>query len=310
MTDVIIIGAGCAGLTAAIYAQRAGLSTILLEENFYGGQIAISNEIENYPAIPSITGPELAQQIYAQAESLGAQIHFETVTQAELSANPKVVTTHTERYEAKAVIIANGVKRRKLGCPGEEAFTGRGVSYCATCDGAFFRGKDVAIVGGGNTALEDALYLANVCRTVYLVHRRDAFRGEKALADRVRQKENIKIQYDSAVSKIRGESAVSSVLLENTKTGAQQELPVSAVFVAIGLIPENEIFSRQLPHFNPLRPCGRRQQKKPFFRLLSISITTYFTEKSKRTRCKFSHLGYLFQYSLLILVRTSLYVDV
>ena len=210
-------------------------------------QIAISNEIENYPAIPSITGPELAQQIYAQAESLGAQIHFETVTQAELSANPKVVTTHTERYEAKAVIIANGVKRRKLGCPGEEAFTGRGVSYCATCDGAFFRGKDVAIVGGGNTALEDALYLANVCRTVYLVHRRDAFRGEKALADRVRQKENIKIQYDSAVSKIRGESAVSSVLLENTKTGAQQELPVSAVFVAIGLIPENEIFSRQLP---------------------------------------------------------------
>ena len=128
---------GCAGLTAAIYAQRAGLSTILLEENFYGGQIAISNEIENYPAIPSITGPELAQQIYAQAESLGAQIHFETVTQAELSANPKVVTTHTERYEAKAVIIANGVKRRKLGCPGEEAFTGRGVSYCATCDARF-----------------------------------------------------------------------------------------------------------------------------------------------------------------------------
>ena len=252
MTDVIIIGAGCAGLTAAIYAQRAGLSTILLEENFYGGQIAISNEIENYPAIPSITGPELAQQIYAQAESLGAQIHFETVTQAELSANPKVVTTHTERYEAKAVIIANGVKRRKLGCPGEEAFTGRGVSYCATCDGAFFRGKDVAIVGGGNTALEDALYLANVCRTVYLVHRRDAFRGEKALADRVRQKENIKIQYDSAVSKIRGESAVSSVLLENTKTGAQQELPVSAVFVAIGLIPENELSKSAGVALNPV----------------------------------------------------------
>ena len=223
MTDVIIIGAGCAGLTAAIYAQRAGLSTILLEENFYGGQIAISNEIENYPAIPSITGPELAQQIYAQAKSLGAQIRFETVTQAELSANPKVVTTHTERYKAKAVIIANGVKRRKLGCPGEEAFTGRGVSYCATCDGAFFRGKDVAIVGGGNTALEDALYLANVCRTVYLVHRRDAFRGEKALADRVRQKENIKIQYDSAVSKIRGESAVSSVLLRSEERRVGKE---------------------------------------------------------------------------------------
>ena len=247
MTDIIIIGAGCAGLTAAIYAQRTGLSTILLEENFYGGQIAISNEIENYPAIPSITGPELAQQIYGQAESLGAQIRFETVTQAELSANPKVVTTNAGRYEAKTVIVANGVKRRKLGCPGEEAFTGRGVSYCATCDGAFFRGKDVAIVGGGNTALEDALFLSNVCRTVFLIHRRDVFRGEKALADRVKQRENIKIQYDSTVSEIRGESAVSSVLIKNTKTGAQQDLPVSAVFVAIGLIPENEIFSRQLP---------------------------------------------------------------
>ncbi len=140
---------------------------ILLEENFYGCQIAISNEIENYPAIPSITGPELAQQIYAQAESPGAQIRFETVSTGRAFANPKVVTTHTERYEAKAVIIANGVKRRKLGCPGEEAFTGRSMSYCATCDGAFFRGKDVAIVGGGDTALEDALYLANVCRTVY-----------------------------------------------------------------------------------------------------------------------------------------------
>lgn len=247
MTDIIIIGAGCAGLTAAIYAQRAGLSTILLEENFYGGQIAISNEIENYPAIPSITGPELAQQMYGQAEKLGAQIRFETVTQADLAAAPKVVTTSAERYEAKAVIIANGVKRRKLDCPGETEFTGRGVSYCATCDGAFFRGKDVAIVGGGNTALEDALFLANVCRTVFLIHRRDAFRGEKALADRVMQRENIKIQYDSVVSEIRGESAVSAVRIENTKSGDQQELPVSAVFVAVGLIPENEIFASQLP---------------------------------------------------------------
>lgn len=173
MTDVIIIGAGCAGLTAAIYAQRAGLSTILLEENFYGGQIAISNEIENYPAIPSITGPELAQQIYAQAESLGAQIRFETVTQAELSANPKVVTTHTERYEAKAVIIANGVKRRKLGCPGEEAFTGRGVSYCATCDGMLYRGKPVVVVGRSKDAPREAAYLKELgCQVVYVAAQR------------------------------------------------------------------------------------------------------------------------------------------
>lgn len=247
MTDIIIIGAGCAGLTAAIYAQRAGLRTILLEENFYGGQIAISNEIENYPAIPSITGPELARQIYGQAEKLGAQIRYETVTQAELATHPKVVTTSAGRYEAKAVIVANGVRRRLLECPGEAEFTGRGVSYCATCDGAFFRGKDVAIVGGGNTALEDALFLANVCRTVYLIHRRDSFRGDKALADRITQRENIKIHYDSAVLEIHGESAVTAVSIKNTKAGAQQELPVSAVFVAIGLIPENELFSSQLP---------------------------------------------------------------
>ncbi|HIT54243.1 MAG TPA: thioredoxin-disulfide reductase [Candidatus Fimivicinus intestinavium] len=247
MTDIIIIGAGCAGLTAAIYAQRAGLHTILLEENFYGGQIAVTNEIENYPAIPSITGPELAQQIYAQAESLGAQFRFEAVTQAELAGNPKIVETNAGRYEAKAVIIANGAKRRKLGCPGEAELTGRGVSYCATCDGAFFRGKDVAIVGGGNTALEDALFLSNVCRTVFLIHRRDAFRGERALANRVRQRENIQILYDSTVSEIRGEARVTSAVIQNIKTGEQQELPVSAVFVAIGLIPENGIFSRQLP---------------------------------------------------------------
>ncbi len=247
MTDLIIIGAGCAGLTAAIYAQRAGLQTILLEENFYGGQIALTNEIENYPAIPSITGPELAQQLYGQAESLGAQIRFEMVTQAELTSHPKIITTNVGRYEAKAVIVANGAKRRKLGCPGEAELSGRGVSYCATCDGAFFRGKDVAIVGGGNTALEDALFLSNVCRTVFLIHRRDTFRGEKSLAERVRQRENIHLLYDSTVTEIRGDAAVSAAVIQNLKTGAQQELPVSAVFIAIGLMPENGIFSRQLP---------------------------------------------------------------
>ena len=221
MTDVIIIGAGCAGLTAAIYAQRAGLSTILLEENFYGGQIAISNEIENYPAIPSITGPELAQQIYAQAESLGAQIHFETVTQAELSANPKVVTTHTERYEAKAVIIANGVKRRKLGCPGEEAFTGRGVSYCATCDAFFYRGKDVAVLGSGEYALHEAQALLPVAKSVTLLANGQPLTAEFPAEVAVRPEK---------VEAILGEQRVSGVQLAGGETVA-----LDGVFVALGV---------------------------------------------------------------------------
>ena len=221
MTDVIIIGAGCAGLTAAIYAQRAGLSTILLEENFYGGQIAISNEIENYPAIPSITGPELAQQIYAQAESLGAQIRFETVTQAELSANPKVVTTHTERYEAKAVIIANGVKRRKLGCPGEEAFTGRGVSYCATCDAFFYRGRDVAVLGSGEYALHEVQALLPVAHSVTLLT------GGAPLTAQFPPEVAVRTE---AVEAILGEERVTGVQLKDGGT-----LEVSGVFVALGV---------------------------------------------------------------------------
>ena len=246
--DLVIIGSGPAGLAAAIYAQRAKLDTLVIEkEMMSGGQVLTTYEVDNYPGLPGIGGYDLGLKFREHADQLGAAFAEDDVVRIEDQGKIKRVVCEHETYESRALILATGAVHRKLGIPGEEELAGMGVSYCATCDGAFFRGKDVAIVGGGNTALEDALYLANVCRTVYLVHRRDAFRGEKALADRVRQKENIKIQYDSAVSKIRGESAVSSVLLENTKTGAQQELPVSAVFVAIGLIPENEIFSRQLP---------------------------------------------------------------
>lgn len=245
--DVIVIGGGPAGLTAALYLARAGCRTLVLEKRGYGGQIALTNEVVNYPGVPKTSGMELTDTMRHQAESFGAEFLIAEAQELSLFDAEKTVKTSVGDFRCIGVLLATGAQPKMAGFRGEEEFRGRGVSYCATCDGAFFRGKDVAIVGGGNTALEDALYLANVCRTVYLVHRRDAFRGEKALADRVRQKENIKIQYDSAVSKIRGESAVSSVLLENTKTGAQQELPVSAVFVAIGLIPENEIFSRQLP---------------------------------------------------------------
>ena len=178
MTDLLIVGGGCAGLTAAIYGIRAGLSVTVLEGGFAGGQIAITNEIENYPGYVKISGPDLAMKIYDQAQALGADIRLEEAVAASLSPSVKSIRTAEGDYEGKSVIIANGVKRRMLGCPGEEKLTGKGVSYCATCDGAFFKGKDVAVVGGGNTALEDALFLSNLCETVHLIHRRNAFRGE------------------------------------------------------------------------------------------------------------------------------------
>ena len=243
--DIIVLGSGPAGLSAAVTARGRNKSVLVIGNRWQDSPLARAERVDNYLGMPGMTGMEMLEAFQRHAQEMGV----EQVTGKVLSIMEWEgfnLTVGSQLYQGSALILAPGVVRQAK-FPGEETYLGRGVSYCATCDGAFFRGKDVAIVGGGNTALEDALYLANVCRTVYLVHRRDAFRGEKALADRVRQKENIKIQYDSAVSKIRGESAVSSVLLENTKTGAQQELPVSAVFVAIGLIPENEIFSRQLP---------------------------------------------------------------
>ena len=213
MVDVLIIGAGCAGLTAAIYATRAGHRVVVLEKLFHGGQISVTNEVENYPAIDRISGPDLANRIYEQAAALGA------------------------------VIIANGVQRRRLQCPGEEAFLGRGVSYCATCDGAFFKGKDAAVVGGGNTALEDALFLAKLCRTVYLVHRRDSFRGEKVLAEAIAQRPNIRPLFNKTVESIHGGQSVEEAALLDAATGERTRLPVSAVFVAIGMQPDNGLFA-------------------------------------------------------------------
>ncbi len=241
-TDLLIVGAGCAGLTAAVYAIRAGHSAIVLEKGMYGGQIALTSEVENYPSIEKISGVELATLIYNQAVKQGADIRFEEVTEARLGAAEKIVITTSEEYRARAVILANGVERRKLGCPGEAEFTGRGVSYCATCDGAFFRGKDVAVVGGGNTALEDALFLSNLCRKVYLIHRRDQFRGEKVMVDAVLARDNIEILYQHTVEEILGDKVVTSVRAAGPEDG-QRTLDVTAVFVAIGLIPVNQLFA-------------------------------------------------------------------
>ena len=190
--DVIVIGGGPAGLTAGLYLARARYRVLILEKDDFGGQITITNEVVNYPGVGRTTGRALTQTMRQQAQDFGAE--FLSAEAIGLDVHGDVKTVHTSRGDLKAfgILLATGASPRKLGFEGESEYAGRGVAYCATCDGAFFRGKDVAIVGGGNTALEDALYLANVCRTVYLVHRRDAFRGEKALADRVRQKENIK----------------------------------------------------------------------------------------------------------------------
>ncbi len=242
MLDMIVIGAGTAGLTAALYGRRAGLQVLVLESGFYGGQIANTPEVENYPAIPRISGVDFSQALYDQVAALGAEVKFEGVTAASLEGEVKTVTTSRQTYEAKTVVLANGAQRRKLGCPGEEEFSGRGVSYCATCDGAFFRGKEVAIVGGGNTALEDAIYLAGLCSKVYLVHRRDAFRGNDILVKAVQSRENIQICWNAVPAAITGDKAVTGCRLRDTVTGEERELAVSAVFVAIGLVPDNAIW--------------------------------------------------------------------
>lgn len=241
MWDIIIVGGGTAGLTAAVYGARAGRKVLLLESSLYGGQIVTAHEIENYPAIPHISGADFATALYEQAKAMGTTFALEPVTAVSTEGEQRVVTTPGNRYTARTVILATGAKNRPLGLEREEELVGRGVSYCATCDGAFFKGKDVAVVGGGNTALDDALFLSRRSR-VTLIHRRDAFRGEPQKAQQVREAENITILYDSAVTALHGEDALSSITVQNLKDGSSRELTVSGLFVAIGQMPDNEAF--------------------------------------------------------------------
>ncbi len=240
-----IIGAGTAGLTAALYAARSGLSVLVIENKMAGGQIVTSPEVENYPGIERISGFDLTEVLRKQAEAFGAVLVSGAAEELDLAVDPKTFRLNGEAYAADAVILANGAEHRKLGCPGEEELTGRGVSYCATCDGAFFRGKEVCIVGGGNTALDDALYLARLCQKVYLVHRREEFRASAVTVDRVLKNERISFIPNTQVKEIRGEGKVSSVLLIN-RDGKETELSVEAVFIAVGLKPENEAFAPQV----------------------------------------------------------------
>ncbi len=242
MTDIIIIGAGIAGMTSAIYARRASKSVLVLEAKSYGGQIINTPDVENYPAAPHISGFDLATNVYGQAKALGAEFKFEKAVNIEDHGGYKTVATTKNSYDAKAVIIATGSENRKLGLENEDRLVGRGVSYCATCDGAFFRGKTVAVAGGGNTALEDALYLSDVAGKVYLIHRRDAFRGDDGTVERLKKKENVVFVLNSNVTKLIADKKLTSIEVTD-KEGVVTPIEVDGLFVAVGRIPENQNFT-------------------------------------------------------------------
>lgn len=248
MYDIIIIGAGTAGLSAAIYGVRAGKKVLILEEKNYGGQIINSPEIENYPGIRKISGYEFAKNLFEQATELGAEYRQERVTGIKDNGEKKEVLSKAasgeeKNYDTRTVILATGVKRRMLGVEREEELIGAGVSYCATCDGMFFRGREVAVVGGGNTALEDAMFLSGYCKKVYVIHRRQEFRGEDKMVQNLKEKENVTFLLNSVVTKLQGDKMLEGILLKDVRTGKEQDLKVSGVFVAIGQIPDNEAFA-------------------------------------------------------------------
>ena len=234
MYDLIIIGAGPTGLTSALYALRANKKVLVLEAKSYGGQIINASNIENYPGIPSISGFDFATNLYNQVKNLGGEILYEPVTHI---SEDKQVTTPKNTYQASAIIIATGTERRKLNLPNELELTGKGISYCATCDGHFFKDKDVAVVGGGNTALEDTLYLSNLARIVYLIHRRNTFRGEAKYLEELHNKPNVKFILNAEITNIKGTDQLESI------TTNQEEIPVQGLFIAIGGEPQNQIFS-------------------------------------------------------------------
>ncbi|NMA67298.1 MAG: thioredoxin-disulfide reductase [Clostridiaceae bacterium] len=241
MYDVIIVGGGPAGFTAALYAARAKLKTLIVERAFFGGQMAITNQMENYPGFEEVSGSQLAEKMYGQATKFGAEVEQTEVIELDLDGDIKRIVTKEKTYEAKSVILAMGASPRKLGLANEDNFVGSGISYCATCDGAFFRDKDVAVVGGGDTAAEDAMYLARFCRKVYLIHRRDEMRATKVLADLVLNSPKVVPVWNSVVEEIIGQFGVEAVKVKNNKTGEVSQLDINGLFIAIGYIPNNEL---------------------------------------------------------------------
>lgn len=238
MVDIIIVGSGPAGMSAAVYGKRAGLSVLVIEKVYYGtGQVAESSHVDNYLGIPGINGYELGEKFRSHAESLDVEFKDGEVIRFEKAADRWYVhLKNGETLESKTVVYAAGAAHRHLGVPGEEEFSGKGVSYCATCDGAFFKGKDVAVVGGGNTAMDDAIYLSDICNKVYLVHRRDVFRGDATTLMKLKETENIELVVPAKVQEVKGEQVVTALQLEDGRS-----LEVSGVFVAVGMQPATDL---------------------------------------------------------------------
>lgn len=241
MYDVIIIGSGPAGLSAALYAKRAMLNVLVLEQlPISGGQIINTNNVDNYIGLPSVGGFELAQRFREHVDSLGVEFRTVAVDCVVDKGAYKLITLDGgEQLKTKTVVIASGTKNKKLGIPGEEELTGKGISYCATCDGAFYRDKVVAVVGGGDVALEDALYLSNICKIVYIIHRRDEFRGAKFLGDKVVQRDNIEIIWNTTIENIVGQNRLEGITIKNKLTGEVRNLKIDGLFVAIGKTPNS-----------------------------------------------------------------------
>lgn len=241
MYDILIVGGGTAGLTAAIYARRAGKTVLVIEGTGFGGQIASSPLVENYPGIPAVSGMDYSDALLNQAKGLGAETRFGTVSAVRREDNKFVLTVGKKEFEGRALILATGAKHRELGVEREKELVGRGISYCATCDGAMFKGKETAVMGGGDSALISALYLAGICDKVTLIHRRDQFRAQAAYVEQVKARENIRIVTPAVVTALHGEPLLTGVTLTYTD-GRTEELPVSGLFVEVGQIPDNGPF--------------------------------------------------------------------
>jgi thioredoxin reductase (NADPH) len=245
--NLIIIGSGPAGLTAGIYAGRAQLSPVLVTGSALGGQVALTNEIENYPGFPeAVTGQQLTQLMQKQAERFGTRVEMDEVTEVGFSVHPFKVKTYAQEYETRAVIIATGASPRKLGVPGEKEFTGRGVSYCAICDGFFYQNRAVIVVGGGDSAVEEAMFLTKYASKVYLVHRRDRLRAEKVTRERAFKNEKMEWVWDSVVTEIVGEQGMAQARIKNVKTGEESFLKADGIFIYIGNVPNTQFLDGQV----------------------------------------------------------------
>lgn len=245
MHDVVVVGGGPAGLTAGLYAARGGLKTIVCESNVFGGQIVFSNEVENYPGFPEgISGMDIIDKFMKQAEKFSVELSYDGVNRIEDEGKLKKVYLNSNTcILTKTVIITAGASANKLGCPGEKKFIGKGVSYCATCDGAFFRNKIVAVIGGGDSAIQEALYLSNLVKKVYIIHRRDTLRAVKILQDRALSNNKIECVCNSVVKEIHGDQFVNGVLIQNTKDNSKKRIDVDGVFIYVGTTPNSKFIS-------------------------------------------------------------------